>query len=484
MTRNTAVLLGAALFAASFVAIAVWASRRTHSAMDFLLGNRRVGPWLTALSYSVNAVSASMLIAFGAMAFSWGFAALWVWLGMVLGYLLNGFYVAPRLRTLSISQGSVTLPQVLTSDAGERMQRLIVRSTCFIVLTLLVLQTSAQLHAAMMAMTESFDVGPGTTVVFATALLTLCTFAGGYWFATLCDAVTAIALLLIVLFLPLPAIVAAGGLDEMRLGFAALGPDIVDALNGKSGVVAIALAIGVAGLGLGTIGQPQAAVRLMAARDENVLRKVRWIAIGWIAVICAAVMVCGWSAKVLYSGLSHPEQALFALASRILPPTMGAFITLALLAAIVGGLASQFLVVASSLTADLKRSTSPLSLPWTRGALVVVAIAAACIARFASVDLIEYTLFSFTTLGASFGALLLVRMSGKRVRPGSMLGAMWAGYLLTVLFHLLPDSPGDFLERVLPFVAALGIALSGGERRRNPDRADRGQATVHDRVPI
>ena len=42
----------------------------------------------------------------------------------------------------------------------------------------------------------------------------------------------------------------------------------------------------------------------------------------------------------------------------------------------------------------------------------------------------------------------------------------------------------DFLERVLPFIASLGIALTGGERRRNPDRADRSQETVHDRVPI
>ena len=80
--------------------------------------------------------------------------------------------------------------------------------------------------------------------------------------------------------------------------------------------------------------------------------------------------------------------------------------------------------------------------------------------------------------------LTLVRLSGKRVRPGATLGAMWSGFFLSLLFHLLPDSPGDFLERVLPFVTSLGIALTGGERRRNPDRADRSQETVHDRIPI
>ncbi|MEY4932452.1 MAG: hypothetical protein RLZZ403_772, partial [Pseudomonadota bacterium] len=69
-------------------------------------------------------------------------------------------------------------------------------------------------------------------------------------------------------------------------------------------------------------------------------------------------------------------------------------------------------------------------------------------------------------------------LTGKRIRPGSTLGSMWAGFILTLLLHLLPNAPGDFLERALPFVAALGIALTGGERRRDPDRADRSQQAV------
>jgi len=109
---------------------------------------------------------------------------------------------------------------------------------------------------------------------------------------------------------------------------------------------------------------------------------------------------------------------------------------------------------------------------------------ATCLVAYEPVSLLNQWLFAYNVMGASFGPLLLVRLTGKRVRPGSTLGAMWAGCILTVLFHLLPDSPGDILERVFPFVASLGIALTGGDRRRNPDRADRAQDTVHDRVPI
>lgn len=141
-------------------------------------------------------------------------------------------------------------------------------------------------------------------------------------------------------------------------------------------------------------------------------------------------------------------------------------------------------MLASLLAVDLKRKNADVSLVTAHVATVGAAVLAACIALYAPVALVDQSLFAFTMLGASFGPLVLVRLAGKRIRPGPALGAMWAGAILTLLFHLLPDSPGDFLERVLPFVAALGIALTGGERRSNPDRADRAQQTVHDRVPI
>jgi Na+/proline symporter len=133
---------------------------------------------------------------------------------------------------------------------------------------------------------------------------------------------------------------------------------------------------------------------------------------------------------------------------------------------------------------DLKRATAPLSLTLLRGMLLVTAVLVCIILLYSPGRIVDHAMFAFTALGASLGPLLLVRLSGKRIRPGSTLGAMWAGFLLSLVFHLLPDSPGDFLERVLPFIAALGIALTGGERRRNPDRADRSEETMHDRVPI
>jgi sodium/proline symporter len=484
MTRSATVTLLLLAFIAAVLAITVWAGRRTHSSADYLLANRRLGIWLVALSFSANAVNAWMLILMSAAAFVWGLSAVWVWGAVMFGCVVNLWFIAPRLRAISGGQGGMTLIQILSADAGDRMQPLIVRSAVLILIIALLLQIAAMLRTGgtMLVTDLGFDIDQ--VMITTLVLMTISVFAGGLRAVCGIDAVQTGVVLAIVLLLPLPSLMAIGGWHELLSAITALGPRATDWFAGKTGVVAIAFAAGVFGIGLAMSGQPHALNRFMAAKDEATLRAARWLALTWVAVLLGAVLVCGWCAGVLYAGLEHPEQALFAIATRLLPPSLAAVIVVLLAVAILSNVGSQLLVLAAGLAVDLRKPTSPVSLPLMRAAVLVATLAAGCVASYVPGSILDQAMFAFHALGASFGPLLLVRLSGKRIRPGSTLGAMWAGFVLSFLFHLLPDSPGDFLERVLPFIAALGIALTGGERRRNPDRADRAQETVHDRVPI
>lgn len=484
MTRSAAALLTLFAFSAVLLIIAASAGRRTHNASDLVLANRRLGVWLVALGYTASATNMWVLLVMGAAAFVWGLSAVWIWGAIVVGCIINMWYVAPRLRAASAGQGNVTLTQMLSADAGERLQPIIVRSIVCIVLLALLLQSAAMLRFAGEVLAAEFGFEVGKLVTLSVALLAACMLAGGLRAASMLDGLQIILVLAVAALLPLPAFFAMGGADQLQTAVAAIGPQATDLFAGRTGVVALAFAAGASGIGLAMLGQPHAATRLMAAKDDATLLVARWLALGCVAVLGGAVLLCAWCAGVLYAGLEHPEQALFVLASRLLPPLLSAAIVAVLAAAIVLGIGSQLLVMAASLAVDLRRASAPVSLAWNRTALIVAAAAAAAVALYAPAAITEHALFGFSALGASLGPLLLVRLSGKRIRPGSILGAMWAGFVLTLLFHLLPDSPGDFLERVLPFIAALGIALTGGERRRNPDRADRSQETVHDRVPI
>jgi sodium/proline symporter len=463
---------------------AVWASKRTHHTSDYLIANRRLGAALAICGYVGGATNAWVLVLVTSAAFMWGLSAVWLAAGLLSSAVLSMGYIAPRLRAMAAGQDSMTLTQFISTDAGDRLQPIITRSAAAIAILMLVLQVSGLVRAA--ADFLSFDAGYsiGTTAVLGVALVTASVLAGGLRAASVCDAIQTIAMGVALLLLPVPAIVALGGWEALMSGIAALGPSMSDWFAGKSGVVALALAGGAIGLGLAIPGQPHAMARLMAVRDGGSLLKMRCIAPVATAVLLALALLCGWCTRVLYDGLQQPEQALHALATRLLPPSVAAVFVVALFGSLLVSVASPLLAIASQCSVDLRRSASAPSAGWTRAALVLVAIVAAVLALLAPLDMTKHGLLPFVALGATFGPLLLVRLTGKRIRPGSQLGAMWAGFLLTIVFHFLPDSPGDFLERVLPFVAALGIALTGGERRRNPDRADRAQETVHDRIPI
>jgi Na+/proline symporter len=417
-------------------------------------------------------------------AFAWGYSAIWMAAALLGGAALNWFYVGPRLRRLAVGQGSVSVLQILGADAGERLQALLIRSAALILCIALLLLIAAQLH--LLASVSARDLGLGTTatIIVCSGVYLLFIAVGGYWAASLADAIAIVALLVVAALLLVPAILAGGGVEQMQLGFASLGPGALDAFGARKGVVAVAFAAGTFGMGLALLGQPQALSRFIAARDEATLQAARWWALLFSAALFAALLGAGWCAQVLYAGIENPTLALIALATRILPSGAGALLTMIVLAAVLVSLGGQLLVVAGLVAADLKRSNADVSLPVAHVATGGAAIVAACVALYAPERLLDQSLFAFTLLGATFGPLVLVRVAGKRIRPGAALGAIWAGAILTWLFHLLPDSPGDFLERILPFVAALGIALTGGERRSNPDRADRAEETVHDRVPI
>ncbi len=484
MARSAVIQLALLAFVALLIVIASWSGRRTHHAADFLVASRRLGGLLTAAGYVGSASNAWILTLVASAAFAWGLSAIWLWGSFVFSCLVSMLYIAPRLRAIAAGQGAQTLTQVISADSGDRLQPLITRSAAVISVLFLILQSAVLVRAAaeLLHMDSQFDVA--RIVTLSVVLVTACVLIGGLRAASVCDGVQAALMACVALLLPIPAFFALGQWDMLVSSIGVMSPELSDWFSGKSGVVALAFSAGGFALGFAISGQPHAMVRLLAVKDDAASRRAGWLAFAWTIIVLAAVIVAGWCARLLYDGLQHPEQAFYALAIRLLPPWLGALFVMALFVALVLSLASPMLALASQLSLDLRRSTSAHSISLTRVLLALVGVATIFTATLMPINILDHALLAFTAIGASFGPLLLVRLSGKRLRPGSVLGAMWAGFTLSVLFHLLPDSPGDFLERVLPFVAALGIALSGGERRRNPDRADRAQETVHDRIPI
>jgi sodium/proline symporter len=129
------------------------------------------------------------------------------------------------------------------------------------------------------------------------------------------------------------------------------------------------------------------------------------------------------------------------------------------LSAIMSTTDSQLLVAASSISHDLRRDPRGGRAMLARSRLVVLALsAAACAAAlYGSQEIFSRVLFAWAAMGNAFGPLLLVTVILGPVRPPFRLGAMLAGFGLSVLAYSYDG--GGTLERVVPFVVALAIAL-------------------------
>jgi sodium/proline symporter len=202
----------------------------------------------------------------------------------------------------------------------------------------------------------------------------------------------------------------------------------------------------------------------MAARDEAAIRQGGIIAIAWIALILAGMLVAGWAGRALAVPPDNAENVLYAAAQAWLPPAFAGIVAVAVMSAIMSTVDSQLITATSSVTIDVDGRSS---LARTRVALLGFSLAAVALAIFAPEAIYSRVLFAWNALGAAFGPLVVLAVLGRRPGPAAGLAGMLAGFGLTIAFYLLPDAPGDVLERIAPFFIALTIVLLA-ERLRQP----------------
>ena len=272
------------------------------------------------------------------------------------------------------------------------------------------------------------------------------------------------------ILLPAVALGAVGGVgglvEGLREGLAAgADPHALDLYGGRAGFVALAFVLGTLGIGLGYPGQPHVVNRFMALRDERALVHGRVIAVAWAVVVYAGMLTVGLCGRVLVAQLTSDEQIFFALTSELFPPVVAGVMIAAVLSAIMSTADSQLLVAASSASHDWRLGQAARTGLWLpRVVVVTLSLLATLLALFAPQAIFSRVLFAWHAVGSAFGPIVMLRCAGFTVRQRPKLAAIVVGFALTVWLNWQPNSPGDWLERLAPFLVALVIAWFGRSR--------------------
>lgn len=451
MTRDAIVLFTLAAYNILLVGIGFWASRRNNDAHDYLLAGGKLGGWVAGLSASASSSSAWTLLGVSGAAYAWGISAIWLLPATLGGFLLNWFFVAPRLSRLARAEGALTLSEVIFPASLGRWQQPLLRLASLIIVFCFLFYIAAQFDGAGKAFTANFGWPSSISILLGAAIVMVYTLVGGFWAVSVTDALQAVMMVLVALGLPIMAVVAVSA-EPSAWSQAFSGSLVQD----HPGVLGLAFVVGTLGIGLGYPGQPHVVNRFMALRDDRALRRGRTIALCWAIVVYSGMLVLGWSAKLLIATPGDGEQALFLAADLLLPPILAGLVLAAVLSAIMSTADSQLLSAAASVAHDWRITDANTDDTPARVRIVVVIISALAVALALWVpqDIFSRVLFAWHAVGSAFGPLLIARLVGRRVAALPSLLSMLSGFFLTVLLHFFPDSPGDWLERLLPLTVA------------------------------
>jgi len=441
-----------------------WASRRNSDSEDYYLGGRNLGAAVAALSASASSSSAWSLLGVSGAAFAWGLPAVWLIPSTLGGFLINWFLIAPRLSRQSRESGALTLTEFIAGPPGDPARRTVMRLGAGVILFSFTFYIAAQFQAAGTTFSSVLGIGQSTAIMVGAAVVLVYVWLGGFWAASVTDSVQGLLMAFSALLLPLLALNAVGGPGEL------IGSLVAEAGSGyslwtnqASFPAAVGFVIGLFGIGLGYPGQPHVVNRFMAIESEKAIVHGRRIAITWAVIIYSGMVLLGWCGRILVADLGDGEQLLFVMATLLLPALLAGVMVSAILSAIMSTADSQLLVAASSVSHDLAAGHRDKrgSLSRARWVVLLIGVVAIGLAILFPDRIFSRVLFAWQALAAAFGPLLVVILWRGPVRPAWRIAALSSGFLLTVILSWTVESPGDWVERLVPLTLALILAWLG-----------------------
>jgi sodium/proline symporter len=478
MFDNNAIVMTFVIYLLVMLALGVLAWRRTVDLSDYLLGGRKLGPAVTALSAGASDMSGWLLLGLPGYAYLAGFEAGWIALGLVAGTYLNWRLVAPRLRIQSEQlDNALTLADYFERRFADSSHVLRILSAGLVLLFFL-FYTSSGLVAGGKLFNTVFGIDYHWAVLSGAVVIVSYTFLGGFLAVSWTDFVQGMLMFCALLIVPVMAIVGLGGWSATTAAMAKVSPQLLDAytgVDGKSlGLIAI---LSLLAWGLGYFGQPHILARFKAIRSSDELPRARRIAMSWVSLCMLGALLAGFSGiGMLDPALrgADSEKVFMQLIGLLLHPVVAGICLAAILAAIMSTADSQLLVASSALTRDLykpflRKQASDKETVWVgRAGVVLIAMLATWLAMDPDSKVLELVAYAWAGFGAAFGPALLLSLHWAGMTRSGALAGMLTGGATVIIWKQLEGGLFDAYELlpgfVFAFIMVVIVSLLTGKR--------------------
>jgi sodium/proline symporter len=446
-------------YLALMLGIGYLAWRRTDSLADFVLGGRRLGSWVAALSASASDMSGWLLLGLPGYAYLSGLESLWLAGGLLLGTWLNWRLVAARLRQASERAGNaLTLPAYLANRFADDSGLIRGVSALFILLFFL-FYTSSGLVAGGKLFEAVFGLPYVWAVTAGAFTIILYTAFGGFLAVSWTDVVQ--GLLMAAALVAVPVMALGGGdatLSPAPIPAALLDP-FSDKLGRPLGWITI---VSLLAWGLGYFGQPHILARFKAVQSVQLIPQARRIAVSWVALTLSAACLVGLSGIGSFNApLADAEKVFIHLVDLLFHPLIAGICLAAILAAIMSTADSQLLVASSAFTGDLyqsllRKQASDRELVMVgRLAVLVIALFAFLLALDPQSKVLDLVAYAWAGFGAAFGPAIILSLYWPGMTRAGALGGIVAGGVTVVVWKQLEGGIFELYEIVPGILASV-----------------------------
>ncbi|MBA0219389.1 sodium/proline symporter PutP [Pectobacterium brasiliense] len=471
MTISTPMLVTFLLYIFGMVLIGLFAYRATNNFGDYILGGRRMGSVVTALSAGASDMSGWLLMGLPGAIFIAGISKSWIAIGLTLGAYLNWKWVAGRLRVhTEINHNALTLPDYFTHRFEDNSKLLRVISA-LVILIFFTIYCASGVVAGARLFESTFGMSYSTALWAGAAATIAYTFIGCFLAVSWTDTVQASLMIFALILTPVIVILSLGGIDSSLMVIEAKNPANLDMFRGLNFVAILSLM----GWGLGYFGQPHILARFMAADSHHTIHNARRISMTWMILCLSGAVAVGFFGIAYFN--NNPDQAgnvaqnservFIELSMLLFNPWIAGVLLSAILAAVMSTLSCQLLVCSSAITEDLykpflRKNASEKELVWVgRGMVLLVAIIAIALALNPENRVLGLVSYAWAGFGAAFGPVILISLLWPRMtRNGALFGMIvgattvliWEHYAWLNLYEIIP---GFIFNSLTIFIVSL-----------------------------
>ena len=399
-------------FFALMIGVGIYCRHRAKTVDDFVLGGRRVGPWLTAFAFGTSYFSAVIFVGYaGQFGWNFGLASTWIGLGNAfIGSLLAWLILGKRTRIMTQSMNSKTMPDFFEKRFGSSKLKVVASAIVFVFL----IPYTASLYNGLSSLFNIAFAVPYWVCILAMAILTgVYVVFGGYMATAINDFIQGIIMLVGIVAVVVAVLMQNGGLMPSIDTLANHAGEQYTTLLGPDPISLVTVVLLTS---LGTWGLPQMIGKFYAITDDKAVRKGTIISTFFAVVVAGGCYFLGGFGRLFVTATDSGKPVtgfdgvVPTMLSGLSPYIIGIVIVL-VLSASMSTLSSLVLTSASTLTLDVfvpafkKKELAEKNKIVTMRILIVFFILLSAVIAILKDTVLKDVAFIAQMMGISWGAL-------------------------------------------------------------------------------